>query len=112
MSNLLKYISEYFLGTETRKFYEDAREFYKKSFRDPANAEKLIQASKIEEKMTLIVGKYIPNLIDIVGIVHSISTKSPPYIVLLGEVMRLSFAIPDYQLKKSYEKLQSRAIQL
>jgi len=108
MSKLIKYISEYFLGTETRKFYSDEKKFYREFITDEKDLTKFLRNSKICEGSDLVFGKIIPNLIDIATITHSLITKSPPYGLLAGEGIRLyvlAKAGPDKRLNKSLRGL-------
>lgn len=90
MAKMLEYLGEYFLGTETRKLYREERKWYWEFATDSKDLQKLLRLSKIEEKADLVVGKLIPNIIDIGAIICSLITKSPPYGLILGEGFRLA----------------------
>ena len=48
-SRLFKLLSEYFLGTETRRSYEEERNSYRKSITDPSLLNEFLSMSKKEE---------------------------------------------------------------
>ena len=91
MAKLLQQIGEYFLGTETRKFYRNYRSFLREYVTDSEDLRKMLTAaSKVEEAVDLIVGKGAPNLINLITIGYSLITKNPPYILAAGEGLRLA----------------------
>ena len=90
MKKLSQHIGEYFLGTETKKFYRNYRSFLREYVTDDKMLKGLINSSKVEETLDLIVGKGIPNLIDLIGVGYSLYTKTPQYsIFAAGEILRL-----------------------
>ena len=111
MSKLLKYISEYFLGTETIKLYRYERSHYREFVTDSNDLRKKLKESKIEEGLELFIGRFIPNLIDIGAIVNSLITKIPPYWLFVGEGTRLvNIILSNYDRKLKRLEMDSKYI--
>jgi len=107
MSKLVKYISEYFLGTETRKFYKNERKFYREVITDEKELAKFLRDSEFCENSDIAFGKFLPNLIDIGTIAYSLITKSSPHWgLLIGEGLRLCNIAESSSYKKVNKSLR------
>jgi hypothetical protein len=91
MSKLTRALSEYFLGTETRKMNRYDSNYWKEFSSDMKNSKKLVRLTRISNFNDLFFGKAIPNLIDLASIVSSIYTKNPTYFygAAVGEGIRI-----------------------
>ncbi len=103
MRKLLKYLGEYFLGTETRKFYREERSWYREFITDPKDLRKSLRSSRMEEGVDLIAGKIVPNIADIFTLTYSTVTNNPPYGLIFAEALRLNCTINFNKRKRKKE---------
>ena len=89
---ILKKLGEYFFGTETKKFYENERASLGELIKDKKDLKEGCRLSKLNQWGDLILGKYIPNLLDIGAVIYAAVTKTPPYGLAAGEGLRLFMA--------------------
>jgi len=85
-------VSEYFLGTETHKMYARQREFYQEFIIDQPEQRRAIVTSYALEGLHLFLGKLIPTMAAVSGIVYSVLQKEPrafgPVVIVAGEFSR------------------------
>ena len=99
--NILSKISEYFLGTETRKWERENRAFYREYFEDEKTLKSLLKCSEASERYTLYL-RWIPNLLTAGGVTYLLLTNSPIWL-FLGEPLRVVTMISDRKHKRDME---------
>ena len=74
--SLKQKLSEYFLGTETHKYYQRERDFYRQFILNKKELNFCVTNSKLEEIKSIFLGKVMPNTIDLGVILYSTITLS------------------------------------
>ena len=99
MPNLVKYVSEYFLGAETiNKIRNDYRKYTLVMTKDDQLVKRFSSSTR-ESLVDLVLGKGVPTLIDIASVAFYLATDKPNYGVLLGESFRFA-----YHLLRAYDR--------
>ncbi len=105
MKKILRYISDYFLGTEIHSLFKKERDLYKEVIKNKEDLEKILRLSRTQEIIFLSFYKGIPNVIDTGAIIYSSITKQPPYLLMLGGGLRFFF-IPEVMKCKGGKGLE------
>ncbi len=103
-----KKLKEYFIGTETRKFYRRERDIYGE-LQEKNELRVEINLSKIKEFVFVGAGKYLPNLMDATSLCLAIYENNLNYLSLIGfgETSRLfSALIQKYDKKKVTDRIK------
>ena len=90
--SLKQKLSENFLGTETHKYYQRERDFYRQFILNKKELNFCVTNSKLEEIKSIFLGKVMPNTIDLGVILYSTITQDfgvLPYYLVGGESVRL-----------------------
>lgn len=99
----IRYISEYFLGTETHKWYNQRRSFYREFLEGNTRKQKLKELRK-SEIFEIASGRAVWDMISLTAIATSIFMKKPLYPLFLSEGARcLCMSICYYT--RTYDKL-------
>ena len=105
MSRLSKGLGEYFLGTETKKFYRDLEMYAREFIVENERLRGIIERKRRMEISDLMVGKYIPNALDVAFIIYSTLTSSLPYGIILAEGIRNAWTIFTSPTKKMIKEM-------
>ena len=100
--NALEKISDYFLGTEIKKFYCKERTFYMSHIEDSKERDKHLKELEKDEKGYIRYGKILPNIVDAGAIIGSCLSSNiilPGIAVYLSELYRHSMS-SDFESKK------------
>ena len=102
-------VGEYFLGTETHKFYKNGRLFLGEYLLDEDELKKELRHSKINEAMDICLGKIVPDLIDSLAVGSYLYTEN--YYLLAfsgaGEALRLLGYWAISQNKKYWKNIHN-----
>lgn len=96
-------ISEYFFGTETRRFYNNLKNFYMEFLENPH-----VQMKELEslENTEIICGKVAPNVIEAVTILNYMFTGNLEYqLMIIAEGIR---NMAHFGLKGARDGLKDR----
>ena len=80
-------LGEYFLGSDSRKMFDEQAKFYSGNLDSP-NREARLDYLKRWENIYLFLSRHIPNLITCGSLVYSFFSGKPPYLALVGEIYR------------------------
>jgi len=83
MNNLRKGMSEWVLGTESRKFYRQQRNFYREFIENKSQQNMALAGSVAAEALELTIGKALPNVLSAVSLANIALTGDAPYLKLL-----------------------------
>ena len=99
---MIKQLKEYFLGTETRKFYQREKDFYREFSESKKDLRRELRSSGVKEFIYIALGKYFPNTIALSAIYEAISTHNINYLAVIpiGELIRILTIRPNQQDKK------------
>jgi hypothetical protein len=97
----LSKIAEYFTGTETLNYYAGLRKFYSENIKDKNILEKKLDKICLDEMKYVLIGKIIPNFIDIGSVLWADYVKCPLPLIFAGaaEGLRVSM-IEEFEFKK------------
>ena len=111
MSRLTRCLGEYFLGTETARYYKNERSFIREVYRDNDKMNRRLRVSKIRQALELTLTRYLPNVMDAVAIAYVAISRNPYALILLGEseflrIYGISLSkITQYKDKKRFKKV-------
>lgn len=74
MKSIIKGLSEYFLGTETKKHFNNYRRFLMEHNMDSKNLEYQLKDSRLEEIRYMMTNKYIPDIGEVIAGTYGIFT--------------------------------------
>ena len=102
MGKLKEIAPEYFLGTESRKFYRQERNFYRSFLEDKSQQNKSLAGSVAAEVLELTLGKALPNAMSFVGLVNTAISGDNSYLgwIAAGEGLRAFSHLLFRQYKK------------
>lgn len=106
-SRLVRFIGEYFIGTEAHRFWKEQRSFYKEYFTDKDFVKKSLRFTKLSETMEILCGRMCPNFIDIAVISNYFVSDKPPYLILVGEGARALWLVVSYINRRRYRELRN-----
>lgn len=103
MKKFIEALSEYFMGTKTIEEHSGRTPFYREFTR--SDEEFRDYQDRREERLGAFIkwGKEIPILIDAFAIGYALYTKTPPYLLALGEAMRIYNLDEGKRLKRADE---------
>jgi len=109
---ILDNISDYFIGNEIRNFYAKERAFYMSHCLESKNLDKKLDKLARDERKYIVLGKVMPNIIDISSIAWSCYAKSalPLIFTVAAEGLRKSM-IEEFAFKKN-EYLVNQSVSL
>ena len=90
--SLLSKVSEYFFGTETLKSLKYREGFYREFITDDNHLNILLKSINGTRNYHILLGKFVPALVDAYFIGHSLSSNEPPYGLIAGEGFRAFFS--------------------
>lgn len=95
-------VSEYFFGTKTKEFKEKEREFYGEFTSSKQLYTDYLKKNLKSEKIEILLGRTIPNIISSIGIAVSVKYNNPTYffaITVPSEIWRNTMTQFDRQNK-------------
>jgi len=108
MPKLVNAIKEYFLGTETRRFYRVQRAFYREYELNPQKFSQCKLWSMADEIVMLGLSKWVPVILDILAVGQYFFTKNS-YLtygnLIIAEAMRAAGSVTLYRRRKDGESL-------
>lgn len=96
-------LSEYLLGTETKKRFNYEREYWRKRL---TNSQKMLTSLDRQERSIIHYGKYFPNLMTSTGVIFSAVLWSPIPLsmCIYGEFVRSAYHFVNVRNQKESEK--------
>jgi hypothetical protein len=92
MHKLLQIVGEYFIGSGSRKFFREQRNFILEYEQNPCDLEAFLEEITSKETSFMLRRKIIPNILTGGAIAFSIGMRDQSYLLfaLIGEGLRLS----------------------
>ncbi len=107
LGNVVKGLGEYFLGTESYKYWKREKAITKEFSLDKQDLKDRVYEIKTYIYMDVFLKKVVPTLFDIGSVICSIATKTPEYLggIAIGEAWR-AFSYKFYDSVKETRQKQ------